>query len=1364
MSEVMMTNNKQNTYLILFFSLVLLNPAWTQHEGHDHSEHIHHKHKGIEFIKNNNQLHQNVLFEAPINGANRLFLEQKTFTYLFLDEEDVHTIHDLKHQDSKGLKNHRIKGHSYRVKFKNALDAKVFGFSQKKYYYNYFRGNDSSRWAGNVPVFGEIHYENLYHNIDLAAYSAGGHFKYDFIIKKGGNPDEIQLEYEGMNRLSIKNGHLLIQTSVGTTRESKPYAYQVIHGQQKTIECRYKLKKNTVSFYFPNGYNSEYKIVIDPQVVAATLSGGSTSENWGHTATYDNQGNIYTGGIAFGTGYPVTLGAFQQNYMGGSNMLVDMVFSKYNSEGSSLIYATYLGGTGDDSPHSMIVDFNNQLCVLGTSDSQNFPTLPHSYQSNHGGNRDIVIIKLNATGSGLVGSTYIGGSQSDGQNESDLDVSYGEENRGEIVLDGQGNIYIASTSSSSNFPTTPNAFQGNKSGLQDGVVFKMNSDLTTLFWSTFLGSSGNDTAGGLKVDDLGNLVVVGTAGGSNFPMNLGGYQPTWPGGQENTYIATISANGQQMVNGTFWGTSNGNDHGYFVDIDEDKNIHILGTTTGTGLLHTPGTYTNNDDSPQYLAAFNSQLNDVLYSTTIGLGDYNGNTYDFVPIAFMVDKCNHIYFSGYYADAGLPTTFDAISTTGNSFYLGVLEPEATALSFGTYYGKSDHVDGGTSRFDKSGIVYQAVCSCDENVLNTTFDAWATNQIERCDIGVFKIDFEKETVTSAFTAVPSSSGCAPYTASFNYTGQDGEDFIWELDGNVIANSENTTYTFNNPGTYNVMLIASAGSTCNVMDTSFLQVYVLAGTSTLEILSFCPGEDFVFMDASTVNATYVWQDGFTGATYTTSDPGVYWVDISIPGCNQRDSFEVYVSSEIFLDLGPDRSICDIPNITLDVYDPIATEYKWSTGASTPSIVAASSGNYSVVLSDEYGCSISDNVNLTFSTTPVFSLMDSLICEGESIDLTTDIDADYLWSDGSTNPSLSVSQAGEHWLTLDNQGCFYSDTMELFLSYNPFVQEVSPIICVDECNGIIETSIISGEDFADLTWEWNIGGSDLTISNLCEGDYILTVTDENDCEFIHVVELVEPTEITYEIDVSSVVCFGDGNGYIDVLNIMGGVPPYQFAWNGEPPSENSGFDDLAGGDYNILISDANGCTHEENIFIYEPPYNFVDAGPDKTIELGDSVRIEAFVLVNHNQDISWAEAEGIWCTSCVQPIASPVNTTTYNITVINPLTGCVLTDEMTIFLEKPRNVFIPNAFSPNEDGYNDKITIYTDQGAKLIKSFNIYDRWGELVYSDGNFPPNSFGSGWDGIFNGQKMNPAVFVYTAEIEFLDGVVKFYKGDVTLLK
>ncbi len=1506
---------KENNFrkLISFISLFFfLSSIQAQHEGHDHHDHEGHSHKGLpqfEFIENKNQFHENVKFEMPMGGMNRLFLEEKAFTYLFYEEEIIKALHDLGLKGTKEEKeNYQISGHSYKVKFQNALSPTITGNSKKKHYYNYFKGDDPSKWAGGIPVFEKVYYENLYNNINLETYSEEGHFKYDFIVEPNGNPDEIKLEYEGMDRLALLDGNLIIYTSVGNARESKPYAYQVIQGKEIKVECNYVLENNVLSFHFPNGYEETSQLVIDPQVVGATLSGTTGSANFGHTATFDNEGNIYAGGISFGSGYPTNNGAFQQSFGGGE---VDMAVTKYNPTGSTLLYATYIGGTGSDFPHSMIVDFNNQLSVLGSTYSGNFPTTSNAFQNNLGGNSDIVITKLNANGTGLVGSTYIGGSGSDGINQSNINISYGEEYRGEIVLDGQGNIYVASVSSSSNFPTTANAFQENYTSAQEAVVFKMNSDLSTLYWSTYLGSTDNDTASGLRVDDFGNTFVAGTAGAADFPMVATGVQNTWLGGQENAYLVSLSANGQEMTNGTFWGTSNGNDHGYFVDIDEDNNIHMIGTTTGTGILHTPNAYSNNPDSKQFLVAFNSQLSQVVYSTTIGRGNApipNGSFYDFVPIAFMVDKCNNIYFSGYLASSGLPTTSDAINVSANTFYLGVLTPNAEDLSFGTYYANADHVDGGTSRFDKAGIVYQAVCSCfsgvvnNNSVLNTNSDAWATGQSEYCDIGVFKIDFEIETVTAAFTALPSASGCVPFNVDFDYTGQDGETFTWIIEGNEVAITENTNYTFNEVGTYTVMLIAEAGSTCNVIDTSFLQIDVLDGTSNLTEHSFCPGEETLFLDVSTVNATYNWQDNSTGATYQVTEAGTYWVDITIPGCSQRDSFIVEVASEINVLLGADQSFCDVPGLdlsafhpqaaiyewstgedtptitvsttdnyavtlydefgctvedeislvfgttpvfsledslicegevitlttpldveylwsdgstastldisqpgiyglilndngcyfsdsmqlsfapemavnlgedqsvcdvtsyTLNAFHPNAALYEWSTGEETPSVVVSESNNYAVTLYDEYGCSVEDDINLVFSTTPVFSLEDSLICEGEVITLTTPLDVEYLWSNGSTDDSINISEAGEYSLELNNNGCYYSDAMELSVSHNPVALFAHGVSCEGDCDGAIDGYLINSNlDILEL--EWSTGSTDLSLEGLCPGIYTLTVTNEVGCVFVNPAEVLEPSIVEYELTWEDVTCPGDANGIIEVINTSGGTPPYQYSWNGEPFIYNSQLDSLSGGDNNVIITDANGCSFSEDIFIYEPFENMVDAGEDKRIELGDSVRIDGYVLSTTGQDIFWTENDGIWCTRCIKPFASPVNTTTYVITVIDIASGCIIQDSMTVFVDKPRAVYIPNAFTPNLDGFNDNFTIYTNQGVRRIKSLKIFDRWGELVFQDENFPPNDDTQyGWNGMFREKEMNPAVFAYVAEVEFKDDAVILFKGDVTLVR
>ncbi|MEM6772127.1 MAG: PKD domain-containing protein, partial [Bacteroidota bacterium] len=441
------------------------------------------------------------------------------------------------------------------------------------------------------------------------------------------------------------------------------------------------------------------------------------------------------------------------------------------------------------------------------------------------------------------------------------------------------------------------------------------SDLSTLFWSTYLGGTGLDHCSGLRVDDANNVYVTGYAGSDDFPMVAGGVQENYPGGGESAYLVKLSANGSALLNGTFWGTAS-EDRSYFVDIDEDDQIHIYGLTKGS-LPITPDTWFAEPGSNQFVAAFSNDLSSTVYSTVVGGPTQVPNGNNFVPVAFMVDKCNGIYLSGFNATDGLPLTTDAVFTRGNSFYLAVLEPNATDIIFGSYYGDANHVDGGTSRFDKGGVVYQGVCSCQNNnrVLNVTSNAWETFQDTECDVGVFKIDFDVDVVTAAGVASPSTSGCLPLTIDFAYTGRDAQTIRWDFGDNSTDAGRNVTHTFTEAGNYTVLQIAESTNACNLSDTFRLQVVVLDGNSTRTELSFCEGEEITFLDASVPGATYEWQDASTAATFQPEENGVYWVDITVDGCTRRDSFLLVPTSGLAVELGaPQLTVCDEPSFTLE------------------------------------------------------------------------------------------------------------------------------------------------------------------------------------------------------------------------------------------------------------------------------------------------------------------------------------------------------------------------------------------------------------------------------------------------------------------
>ncbi len=1358
------------------------------HDGHDHS-HVTEAQsaqpeigkKTPSFIRNDNQWHENIVYQTGFSGTfNGLFLERNRLTYQVYDQDALSDLHALKDAENP----EPIKGHSYHVNFKNSLDANIAAVNLGKEKYNYFIGNDKSKWASNVPAASEVLYQGIYDKTDLRIFRQNGEIKYEFILAPHANPADIVMEYEGADKVELVNGQLKVYTSAAIISELAPYTYQIIDGKEREVSSRYVLKDNELSFEISDNYDHNLPLVIDPTVVAATLSGHNVSGSagvFGHTACFDSEGNIYAGGLAFGAGYATTTGSFDFTFNGGE----DIVISKYNPTGTNLIYATYIGGDGDDFPHSIITDFSQRLYIYGSSNSNDYPTTASAYQQNIAGNSDIIITVLESDGSSLVGSTHVGGTQDDGVNNSFQNKNYGDDYRGEIILDSENNVYVSSGTQSANFPIV-NGFDNtftddSSSSSQDGVVLKMNSDLSLLYWSTFLGGSDPDFAMGMRLDDDNNVYVTGFAGDSTFPTTPGTVSSAWPGGGENAFVVKIDKNGDELLLGTFWGSSDGEEHGYFLDIDEENNVHIYGQTTGTMPI-TPGVFSSQVGSPQFISALSSGLDEVVYSTVIGEGsggagyDFLNSNVDFVPVAFMVDKCNNIYFSGYGASDNLPTTAGSFYNQGNSFYLGVLEPNAAALSFGTYYGRSNHVDGGTSRFDKSGTVYQAVCSCTNSgnfAMNTNADAFETDMPNStCDVGVFKIDFEVETVTAAGvimesgTNVITSSGCAPFNVDFVYTGQDGTGFYWNFGDGDDSTLENPSHVYQNAGSYPVFLVVDNPFTCNQIDTVYLQVDVLDNTDFSVDTSFCDGSDLI-LDASVQNATYLWQDGFTGSTRVVSEPGTYWVNVDIGSCARTDTFLVNPPLDLSVNIGPDSiSACDVFIYTFDGTTAGAVDYVWQDGVTDPIRTVSSEGTFVLTVSDENNCTYSDDALLLFGETPTVNIgPDVTLCDGEPYTFNatgSNTNVTYSWSDGSTDASLTTTTPATYSVSVSDDGCESEDEaiLEYFPEFN-LESDIVPIECSNDCNASL--SVIGNGGIGELSYAWSNGSNALSINNLCPGIYTVTVTDD-ECEYVTDFDLVNPEVLTTESISTDLVCAGDSSGMISAVNFVGGVQPYIFSLNDGEYQASPDFTGLDAGSYTLNLLDSVGCLFPVSVSLTQPPEFFVYAGEDISIQLGESTQLNGDVIPFFGQDILWTPEIDLECTDCLNPELTPPNSQQYTLTATDPETGCFRADSVNVEVIKVRKVFIPSAFSPNFDGVNDEFSVFGHVGVTEVESFQVWSRWGELLFENTFFPPNKPGFGWDGYHRGKLVNPGVFVYTARVRYFDGEIGLFKGDVTLVK
>ncbi len=1015
----------------------------------------------VEFKENKGQWHPNVLYKTELSGA-QFYLERKGFTYALYDPARLAEVHEIEHDRGPAVARlEKVPFHALKVEFLGASTAQLTGSGRFSGYSNYLLGNDPSQWASYVAGYSHIRYASLYEGVDLDVYAGEAGAKYDFIVKPGSDYGKIKLQYKGAETMYLNaKGDLQVRTSVGIFSELKPYAYQEVDGKRVDIACRFILNGEVLSFQLGK-YDNSRELIIDPVVVASTYS-GSNATTYGHSAAYDNLGNIITGGRCFGFGYPITPGAYDASFGGN----VDIAITKLNPTGSARIYSTYLGGSDDEYVHSMFSLANYDLLIYGSCFSSDYPVTPGCFDATHNGASDIIVTRLNSTGTALVGSTFIGGSANDGQNA--IAYNYGDTFRGEIIADAAGTVYVASFTSSANFPATAGVLDPTHNGMQDGVIIRLNPTFASLDWATFVGGSNDDAALGLKLDASGfGLYIAGATASTNFPVLGGAIHPTFLGGGMDGWVMYLASNGIFSLASSYIGTS-GYDQAYFLQLDASNSVYLYGITEGN-IAITPGCY-GVASGNIFIMKFPFNFGSVIYQTCLG----TSSSTNFSPTAFLVDNCNKVYISGFGAVAGYAVTPNAIPGSG-SFYEAVLDQNATSLVFATYYGAAgDHVDGGTSRFDNRGVIYQGVCT-GSNAFPTLPGSVAVTKGSGAswDIAVFKIDMQLVDVTAATTASPATSGCVPLTVNFtdqSVSGSSGMIYSWDFgDGSTLDSSANPSHTYTAPGVYDACMVVYDSLTCNQRDTVCIQITVLSGPSDPfpQDTLLCPGGNLT-LDALNPGAAYLWNTGAVTQTINVGGPGLYYVDITFSGCSYRDSITVNTLGAV--SIGPDQTVCDTAVILLDP-GVSGAAYLWSTGATTQTINVTSSGTYWVQVSSS-GCQLRDTMLATVNAIPQINLgVDTNLCPGLVLQLDAgNPGAGYTWSNGTTLQTLNVNSAGLYWVEAVNGLCTGRDSIQVTYS--------APLSSGND------TTLCAGQNFTiqatgpgSLTWSDGSSGTSLTV-----------------------------------------------------------------------------------------------------------------------------------------------------------------------------------------------------------------------------------------------------------------------------------------------
>jgi gliding motility-associated-like protein len=1218
----------------------------------------------LEFVENKGQWDKAIKFQANM-GTGLIALQADGYRVMLYHPDDLakvnpHPEHDHSGNGGGGDRTEEIKkvttaannaasakssgasaanifrSHVYQIKFLNANPrALLVPEKAQNTYNNYIQGDDPSKWVGNCKIYQAITYKDIYPNIDIRYYTSNGTLKYDIIVHPGGDLSNVAFYVDGANGLQVKDGALMIKNSIGDVKEMPPYSYQIGGDKKTEVSCSYEVRGNIVRFKLNGDYDKKQILIIDPDVVFWGYS-GSTADNWGFTATYDGSGNFYAGGTVFqGGSFPISNGAFQQSFQGGTAVGgvpgVDIGIIKFDATGANRLYATYIGGSGNEQPHSLVADAQGNLFIAGRTTSQNYPLQGGLQRVGDGGDADIIITKLNPTGTGLLSSVRIGGRGVDGVNiranyDGTLEPisirrNYGDDARSEIILDAAGNVILAGVTQSTDFPVSANAFQrtpalptptaNNQNPFyQDGVLIKMTGDLNSVIFTSFLGGTGDDAAFVVAVHPLnGNIYVGGATASTDFPGNKTGVVNPTNQGNIDGYVAVVSPDGSTLIRSSYFGRA-GIDVIYGLQFDRQGFPYITGTalqpwTTINSPFNANG---NQANGRQFISKLNDDLSSFLYSANFGTG--TGTASNISPTAFLVDRCGNTYVSGWggvmgtYPSAGTrglitTGTTQIRNTTDNSdLYFFVLERDARSVLYATFFGSvetvnnlviGDHVDGGTSRFDQNGTIYQSICSCGGTQGGTTIPGtagvWSRNNMSRnssrCNILAIKMAINLAGVGAGLQAsingvVRDTAGCVPLTAEFRDTLAQGTAYYWNFgDGSpeIRTTVPNISHTFNNIGIYRVRLISVDSSTCNLADTAFITMRVRADEAILSFtgtkLPPCASTEYEFNNTSIAPA---------GKPFT------------------NQSFR-----------------WDFGDGTTQLAGGGIVRHTYATG-----------GTYDVklVLVDTNYCNHPDSVVQQFRISP------NVVSR-----FTVPTPACAPYTAVFTNTSL----AGQQFQWDFGDGGTSTQTNPIHLYATPGTYTVR-LIAIDNatCNlrdTSFQTIEVSGSPTAGYTYSPN------------------------------------PTE---------------ANTPVTFLNTSTGGTNYKWTF----------------GDGDSLIT------------------------------------VQRDTLVAHQY----------------------IRSGTYNACVIAfNNTGCSDTSCQAITVTVNDLVDVPNAFSPNGDGRNDRIFVRGFGIAKM--TWRIYNRWGVEVYTSTNV-----NEGWDGTYKGRIQPQEVYHYILQIEFANGDRTTKKGDITLLR
>lgn len=950
------------------------------------------------FIHNDGQINEKVRYYEKGNGHAMFFTERGVYLSLISGRASVPLINnqltvsskqsESGHNDSDA--NCKVQNSKSEIQNQQSTLVKLFPLGANKNpevsaeglqdcRVNYFVGSDPKKWKTNIPTYQAVVYKDIYKDIDMKFYGNNRQLEYDIIVKPSANPSRVQLSYQGIEGLQVtEDGDLEISLKEGKVIQKKPYVYQEIDGKKIEIDGKFKIynagskkqvseritqnsKSKTCCLSLPTrhasrfvygfqvaSYDKHYPLIIDPVLDYSTFIGGSENDR-GFDIAVDASGNAYVTGSTYSSDFPA-VSAFDGSYAGGKGWhpahmnyvrYSDAFVTKINASGSSLVYATYLGGSNIDSGFGIAVDTSENAYITGQTWSSDFPTANAMYGTNTG-QFDAFVTKLASTGSSLIYSTYLGGSRTDGGND--------------IAVDTSGNVYVAGVatrnySDSPNFPVSNTAYPhygtyGGGTTTQDAFVTKINASGSNFVYSILIGGAGHDRADGIAIDTSGNAYITGQTRSSDFPMFSAIYGSL--GGTSDAFVAKINNSGS-IVYSTFLGGT-GFDQGSKIAVDNSGNAYVTGRTdssdfptanaihgTNTGqfnsfvtklnatgnslaystyilngiaiegaisiavdtfgnayvlgytLLPNPTIFGIKGNNDVYVTKLNASGNNSVYSVCLG-----GSSNDF-SFGIAVDNFGSVYITGSTTSSDFPTTSDAYDTShngnGTDAYAGMFGGDVFVTKI-----KSDTTSPTASSTNpENGATNVAVDSVITAVFSETMDA-STITTDTFKVSDSNGNIDGTVTYSETTATFTPSSNLAYSTTYTVTITTG---VKDASGNTI--SSDYSWNFTTESAPNSAPVANAGTDQSVQEESLV---TLDGSGS--------------SDHDGDSLTYTWiQIAGTPVILDTSDPVLpTFTAPNVPRGGETLTFQLTVSDS-------NTSNTDEVNITIkDVNHPPVTD----------------------------------------------------------------------------------------------------------------------------------------------------------------------------------------------------------------------------------------------------------------------------------------------------------------------------------------------------------------------------------------------------------------------------------------------------------